>query len=467
VKRGNIVTDELAARIETIVTAALERQHLPGVSVAVARDGNVLFARGYGFRNVGERLPANPDTIYSIASISKQFTAAAVMQLAERGMLRLDDRVTRYFPGHPYGEGIELRHLLSHTSGIPDYFPLEELDRVAFSEARPNEIIESVLNRDAAFAPGAEYQYCNTGYVMLGAIIERIAELSYAQYLQTNFFDPLKMTRTGIDDTPAIHHNLAVGYTSYVLGPWELARDYHPTWEFATGGMYSTVVDILKWNWALRAGRVVSAPSLALMTARARLNDGRALDYGFGLSVSEAAGLREIRHTGGLPGTSTDNATYPDAGVDIVVFVNHDSCSMYATIVRPILALLADRPAAAAPAAERSTLPVSSGLDEPPFARTWILAAAAGRIGDLPLSGRFERFLHPGRRARFAELRAYGEITGMSLIDASRRDPETSFNYRIDFERAPLVASLAIRDDGMLADLRFLRWDDRVTVAPR
>lgn len=455
------MTEEYATPIEAIVTAAVERQHLPGVSVAVARGGRLLFARGYGYRNVGERLPADPETIYSIASISKQFTAAAIMQLAERGMLRIDDRVTRYFPGHPYGAGIELRHLLTHTSGIPDYFPLEELDRVAFCAARPHEIIESVLNREAAFAPGAEYQYCNTGYVMLGAIIERVAEQSYAQYLQTNFFDPLEMTRTGIDDTPAIHHNLAVGYTSYVLGPWELARDYHPTWEFATGGMYSTVIDMLKWNWALRAGRVVSAPSLAMMTARARLGAGQVLDYGFGLSVNDVGGLREIRHTGGLPGISTDNATYPDAGIDIIGFVNHDGCSIYATIVRPILALIAGRPAAGAPASERSNLPVSSGLDERPFARSWIRAAAAGRIGDLPLSARFERFLHPGRRARFAELRAYGEITGMSLIDASRRDPETSFNYRVDFERAPLVASVAIRDDGMLADLRFLRWDDR------
>jgi D-alanyl-D-alanine carboxypeptidase len=455
------VTDEFATPIEKIVTAALERQNLPGLSVAVARDGAILFARGYGYRNVGERLRADPDTIYSIASISKQFTAAAIMRLAEQGMLRLDDRVSRYFPGHPYGAGIELRHLLTHTSGIPDYFPLEELDRVAFCAARPHEIIESVLNRDAAFAPGAEYQYCNTGYVMLGAVIENVAGQSYARYLQTNFFDPLQMTRTGIDDTPAIHHNLAVGYTSFVLGPWELARDYHPTWEFATGGMYSTVIDMLKWNWALRAGRVVSAPSLALMTAQARLNDGRALDYGFGLSVNDVGGLREVRHTGGLPGISTDNATYPDAGIDIIVFVNHDGCSTYTTIVRPILALLVGHSAPAARAPQPSNLPVSSGLDERTFVRNWIRAAVAGRIDDLPLSARFERFLEPGRRARFAELGTYGDITGITLIDASRRDPETSFNYRVDFERAPLVVSLAVRDDGSLSDLRFLRWDDR------
>jgi hypothetical protein len=381
------------------------------------------------------------------------------MQLAERGLLRLDDPVSRYFPWFPYGERIELRHLLTHTSGIPDYFPLEELDRLAFAEASPREIVESVLNRSAAFAPGAEYQYCNTGYVMLGAIVERVAERSHAQYLQTNFFDPLGMTRTGIDDKPAIHDNLAVGYTSFVLGPWELARDYHPAWEFATGGMYSTVLDILTWNLALRGGRVVSAASLALMTTRARLSGGQPVDYGFGLGVGEVGGLQEIRHTGGLPGFSTDNATYPEAGIDIIVFVNHDGCSTYATVARPILALLRGEPPPGAPG--RADLSVSSGLDERPSAQAWIRAAAAGTIDRLPLSARFERFLRPGRRARYAELRAYGAITGITLIDATRRDPETSFNYRVDFERGPLVATLAIRDDGTLANLQFLRWDDR------
>src|SRR5450631_3596045 len=119
-----MVSGDFAAPIEAVVTAALERQHLPGISVVAARDGKVVFARGYGYRNVGEKLPADPDTIYSIASISKQFTAAAIMQLAERGLLRLDDPVSRYFPWFPYGERIELRHLLTHTSGIPDYFSL-------------------------------------------------------------------------------------------------------------------------------------------------------------------------------------------------------------------------------------------------------------------------------------------------------------------------------------------------------
>jgi D-alanyl-D-alanine carboxypeptidase len=454
-----MLSGDFAAPIEAVVSAALERQHLPGISVVAARDGKVVFARGYGRRNVGEDLAADPDTIYSIASISKQFTAAAIMQLAERGALRVDDRVSRYFPRHPYGDRVELRHLLTHTSGIPDYFPLEELDRLAFCEARPHEIIESVLQRGAAFPPGAEYQYCNTGYVMLGAIIESVSGQSYAQYLQTNVFDPLEMTRTGVDDTPAIHSKLAVGYTSFVLGPWELARDYHPSWEFATGGLYSTVVDILKWNLALRAGRIVSAASLAQMTTRATLSGGQPIDYGFGLSVSDAGGRREIRHTGGLPGVSTDNATYPDAGIDIIVFVNHDGCSTYGTVVRPILALLLGEPALRT--LRRPDGAAASGPQEPPAARAWIRAAAAGTIDGLPLSVRFERFLAPGRRTRYAALRDYGAITGIALLDAARRDPETSLNYRVDFERAPLVATLAVRDDGKLANLQFQRWDDR------
>jgi D-alanyl-D-alanine carboxypeptidase len=450
---------KFAGPIEAIVTAALERQHLPGVSIAVARDGNVLFAHGYGSRNVGEGLPADQDTIYSIASISKQFTAAAIMQLAERGLLRIDDRVARFFPWHPYGESIELRHLLTHTSGMPDYFSLADFDRIGYTAAAPREIIESVLTRGAAFAPGAEYQYCNTGYVLLGAIIERVAQQSYAQYLQTNIFDPLEMTRTGVDDTPSVRSNVAVGHTSFVLGPWELARDCHPAWEFATGGLYSTVVDIVKWNRALRAGRVIGAESLAQMTTRAVLAGGHPIDYGYGVCVSDVGGLREIRHTGGLPGISTDNAMYPDVGIDIIVFVNHDGTSTYATITRPILALLLGDPALRGP--RRPDLATSSGLDERPQGQGWIRAAAAGAIDELPLAAKFERLLKPERRARFGELRAFGPVTAIALIDAARRDPETTFTYRVDFERRPLVATLTVRDDDTIADLRFMRWDDR------
>jgi len=445
--------------IEAIVHAAMERQHLPGLSLAVARNGEVLCARGFGRRNVGENLLAGPDTIYSIASISKQFTVAALLQLAERGRLRVDDRLRRYFPWFPYGDDIELRHLLTHTSGIPDYFPLDEIDHIGFAEASPRAIAEAVLERGPAFAPGSEYQYCNTGYVLLGAVLEMIAQQSYAQYLQMHVFEPLELTRTGVDDSPAIRSDVAVGCTSFVLGPWELARDYHPAWEFATGGLFSTVTDLLKWNAALRAGRVVSAASFAQMTAQARLSNGHAVNYGWGVGVSEVGGLREIRHTGGLPGIATDNATYPDAGIDIVVFVNHDNCSTYATITRPILALLCDDPALRS--ARLPDFSASSGLTERPQAQDWIRAAAAGAVDGVPFSAKFQRFLTPERRARFAELRALGDIRAIALVDAGRRDPETSFSYRVDFEREPLLATIAIRDDGLVANLNFIRWDDR------
>jgi CubicO group peptidase (beta-lactamase class C family) len=409
-KTAKMASVDFSALLESLVSTAMERQNIPGLSILVARAGEVVLARGFGRRNVGENLAADADTIYSIASISKQFTAAAIFQLAERGRLRVDDPLSRYVSWHPYGNAIALHHLLSHTSGIPDYFPLDDLDRIGFTEASPREIAESVLTRGPAFVPGAEYQYCNTGYVLLGAIIEAVAGQSYADYLQANVFDPLEMSRTGVDDKPAIRSNIAVGYTSFALGPWELARDYHPSWEFGTGGLYSTVTDMRKWNLALRTERVVSASSLALMTTQVSLLDGHRVNYGFGLGVTDVGDYREVRHTGGLPGISTENTTYPDVGIDIIVFVNHDGCSTY---------------------------------------------------DDLPFSPKFERFLKGDRRARYAGLRAYGAVRGITLVDAARRDPETTFNYRVDFEHAPLVASLGVRDDGTIAGLHFSRWDDR------
>ncbi len=450
--------DRLEA-IDAVVRAALAGQHLPGLSLAVAHGGDVVLARGYGQRNVGEGLAADADTIYSIASISKQFTAAAIMQLAERGLLHVDDRVKRYFPWLACDEAAELRHLLTHTSGIRDYFPLEELDRIGMSAATPREIAEFATAGGGAFAPGAEYQYSNTGYVLLGAVIEHVSGLRYAEYLAGEFFGPLGMTRTGVDDSPVIRENVAVGHTSFVLGPWELARDYHPDWEFATGGLYSTVRDMLTWNHALRAGRVVRPASLAQMTTPALLTDGHPVNYGFGLAVSTIGGISELRHTGGLPGISTDNAAYPDLGIDIVVCVNHDACSTYATITRPILALLTGNPRLRG--GRPNDLRASSGLNERPAAHDWIRAAAAGDIEALPFSAKFERFLRPDRRARFRELRAFGKVTEIRLIDANRRDPETNFTYCVDFERTRLLAMIGIRDDGALVNLNFGRWDDR------
>ena len=452
-------TTSLADSIDAIVRGAIERQHLPGISIAVSRDGQTLFARGYGMRNVGEALPADADTIYSIASVSKQFTVAALMQLAERGRIRLDDKLSRYFPWHPYGETIELRHLMNHTSGMPDNFPVENLDRIGYVDASPREIAETVLNRPPAFAPGAEYQYSNTGYVLLGAILEAVAEQTYTQYLETHFFGPLEMTRTAVDDAPVIRSNVAIGYTSFALGPWKLARDYHPSWEFAAGGLSSTVNDLLKWNRALRGGRVVTPASYAQMTTAAVLNNGHAVNYGLGLRVSDSNGVSEIRHTGGLPSMSTDNSTYPDRDIDIIVFVNHDGCSIYATIVRPILALLLDDPALRA--TRGPDLAASSGLQERPAAQQWIRAAAGGDFGALPFTAKFERFLKAYRPEPFAALRDYGAVESVELVDAARRDPETTFSYRVNFERGPLLVSLTVRDDDQVAGLNFIRWDDR------
>lgn len=449
----------LANSIDAIVRRAIERQHLPGISIAVTCEGQTLFARGYGMRNIGEALPADADTIYSIASVSKQFAVAALMQLAERGRLRLDDKLSRYFSWHPYGETVELRHLLNHTSGIPDYFPVENLDRIGFVDASPRDIAETVLNRPPAFEPGAEYQYSNTGYVLLGAVIEAVAEQSYAEYLETHFFKSLDMTRTAVDDAPVIRSNVAIGYTSFALGPLQIARDYHPSWEFATGGLSSTVNDLRKWNRALRRGNVVSTESYAQMTTASVLDNGHPVNYGFGLGVSDVNGIREIRHTGGLPGMSTDNTTYPDRDIDIIAFVNLDGCSMYATVVRPILALLLDDPALGG--TRRPDLAASSGLDERPAAKQWIRSAALGDIGALPFTAKFERFLKAHRPEPYAGLRDCGAVTSIALVDATRRDPETTFGYRVDFERGPLLASLTVRDDNRIAGLNFIRWDDR------
>lgn len=432
-------------------------QRIPGLALGVGRGGRVIYARGYGQCELAEGRPTNEATSFTIASISKQFTAATIMRLEERGEVELDDPLTRYFPDLPY-PGVRIRHLLTHTSGIPGFTEAPGFERRCRTRVTPAEIVATVSQRPPAFAPQTEWQYSNTNYILLGRLIERITEERYADGLRRAILEPLGLLRTGVVDLTTIRANAARGYLAYALGEHEQAVDRDPSWELGTGDLFSTVGDLIRWNVALRRGEVVHPSSYERMASSATLADGRPTGYGYGLSTQQFGGLREVRHTGGLPGYSLDNSTYPELDLDVVVLANLESISTYASIVRPVLALLLEQPDLAVVARSTTARPVQARtLSLRP--EHWIGAVRDGRVNELPLHDDFVWFLEPRRRAALQRLSRLGPLGAVEPLDTARRDPVTTFTYRAHFEQQTVIASITMFDDDTIGHVGFREWD--------
>jgi D-alanyl-D-alanine carboxypeptidase len=306
---------DVAAQVDTMVARYLQRTYVPGVSVAVIRGGrDTLVFRGYGVANLEHHVPATAETVYPVASITKQFTAAAVMQLAEQKRLALDDPVGRYLPGlPPEWRRVRIRQLLDHTSGVPDSPVLLRED------LPPDSVVARAAHDPFEFAPGTQWRYSNVGYLVLGLIVEKASGESYAGYLQARIFQPLGLKATRYCGPARVVGHRAAGYvqrdTSVVDAPYTSM-----TALFAAGGICSTVGDLAAWNRALAQGRVVGPASWARMTTPE--GAARAHAYGYGLSVAPFEGHRLVGHGGELAGFKGASAYLPDDSLSVTVLTN-------------------------------------------------------------------------------------------------------------------------------------------------
>ena len=285
--------------------AGVTGRDLPGAAVVVVKDGAVVHSKAYGLASVELGVPNTTRTKFRLASVSKSFTALAVLQLVEQGRLRLDDPIGRYVPDFVGGERITIHHLLTHTAGLPDF--------VSFDEARK-------MPRDSA--PGERLNYSNIGYLALGRVVEKVTGTSYESYLREAILAPLGMDDTGVDRRPALEPGRAAGY---VVGPEEalVNAEYSDTSsEPAAGGLYSTAEDMTRWIQALVAGRIVSLATLEKATTPVTLSDGHRGGYGYGFMLVPFRGLREVGHGGDISGFNTYFALYPEEHLAVVVLSN-------------------------------------------------------------------------------------------------------------------------------------------------
>src|SRR2546427_1423946 len=311
--------DAIATKVDDYVKAEMQRQHIPGLSLAVVRDGQIVLAKGYGLANVELQVPAKPETIFQSGSMGKQFTATAVMMLVEAGKLSLSDRITKYFTDAPSSwQNITVRHLLTHTAGTTDY-PRDFDFRRDYTE---DELLKRAEAIPLAFQPGEKWSYSNLGYVMLGILIHKVSGKFYGDFLQERVFQPLSMTTARIISEADIVPNRAAGYR-LVKGELKNQDWVSPSLNTtADGALYLTVYDMAKWDAALYTEKLLKRLSLQQMWTPVKLNSGKTQDYGFGWGFAEVNGHHIIEHGGAWQGFKSHIARYVDDKLTIVVFAN-------------------------------------------------------------------------------------------------------------------------------------------------
>ena len=311
-----------ADKVDDYIKAEMHRKRIPGLSVAIVRDSKVVRARGYGLANIELLVPATENTVYQIGSITKQFTATMVMMLETEGKIDLDDKITQRLPNLPTSwSDVTLRQLLTHTSGIKDYTEVKgfgQKRRIAGTQA---ELLELVSNETLQFAPGEQWRYCNTNYLLLGMLIEQVTGKKYSQFLYERILKPLGMTQTRVNDPQAIIANRAQGYTR-IPGSLQNADYFSPANAFGAGDLVSTIEDLVKWDAALCSEKLLKASNLEEMWKPVVLTKGGTAEYGFGWDVKSENGHRLIAHGGNITGFSCGILRFVNDKLTVIVLTN-------------------------------------------------------------------------------------------------------------------------------------------------
>jgi len=307
-------------QIDADVRSILDRTRTPGAVIAIVRDDRVIYRKAYGIRDRERRLAADVDTLYEIGSITKQFTAAAILQLQENAKLDIDDKLSKYLPDAPHASELTLRQLLSHTSGLPEYFDGPDIEHEATRPVTFAQLMARIADKPLAFAPGSRMAYNNTGYILLGRVIEVVSHQTYRDYVRRHLLDRAGMKRTyTVANEPQLA-NMAVGYR-VKEGALQPAPTIPDSFGWSAGNLVSTVDDLANWSRALAEGKIVSEKSYREMTTPATVSQGTS-DYGLGLFVDSIRDQPRIGHTGGSFGFTTADEFFPKQNVRIVAFTN-------------------------------------------------------------------------------------------------------------------------------------------------
>jgi D-alanyl-D-alanine carboxypeptidase len=308
--------------IDSGVRAVLDSTGAPSASIAVVRGGEIVYENAYGTGRIDPQTPARPDMRYAIGSVSKQFTATAILLLQEEGKLSLDDRVGKWFPNLTRAQDISIRQLLSMTSGYQDYWPQDYVFMDMQRPAPASEIMARWAGKALDFEPGTKWQYSNTNYVIAAAIVERVSGMPFMQFLRQRVFTPLKMTSVVDFNAAPLGANDAQPLLRHGLGPLRLAPKEAAGWLFGAGQLAMTAHDLSLWNISMIDRSLLKPPSYKVAQTDMLLESGNATGYGLGVQIRVAGGRRRIIHGGAVSGYTTTSQVFPDDRAAIVVYTN-------------------------------------------------------------------------------------------------------------------------------------------------
>ena len=335
---------DLSSAIDSILSSAFPAEG-PGAAVIVTRDGKTMFRKGYGMADIEMGVRVEPDMVFRIGSVTKQFTAVAVMMLVEDGRLGLDDPITKFLPDYPtLGRTITIEHLLTHTSGIQSYTEQEQFIEMLRKDYTPQEMIDRFKNEPMAFDPGAKWRYNNSGYFLLGVIIEKASGMTWGDFLQKRIFDVVGMENTSVDDHSRIIAKRVEGYEPNPNGGWVNASWLSMTQPYAAGALVSTVDDLAKWDAALYTGTLIKPESLRRAQTSFHLNDGSPVAYGYGWAVGEWQGSPVIEHGGGINGFVCDAIRLPEQKAYVAILTNRSGVPGTGEAAQRIAALIMGKP---------------------------------------------------------------------------------------------------------------------------
>ncbi|MDH7445664.1 serine hydrolase [Aquimarina sp. 2201CG14-23] len=337
-----VQAQSLEKEIDAIVSS-MYTQEGPGISILVAKDGKSVFRRAYGKANLELGVPLIPENVFEIGSITKQFTAVAILMLEEQGKLTVEDEITKYIPDYPTNDKkITIHHLLNHTSGIKSYTGMDSFMKSARTDMTPKELIDVFKNEPMDFDPGEEFRYNNSGYILLGYIIEVITGDTYENFIEKNIFEKIGMNSSYYGSMSQLIKNRASGYKQ--SGDDYLNADYLSlTLPYAAGSLMSTVDDMLKWQNAVSANTFIKRASLEKAINGSTLNNGEKIDYGYGWGKANVQGSKGYSHGGGIFGYTTNGVFLEKENVYVIGLTNCN-CKNVGQITRKVAAIAIGKP---------------------------------------------------------------------------------------------------------------------------
>lgn len=434
--------------LDRFVSATVAAQHAIGVTVGVMRDGQVIFAKGYGLARVADKTPVATETLFAVGSVTKQFTCAVALQLQQEGKLSFDDRIAKYEPALTRAADVTVRDIAGMVSGYRDYYPLDFVDQPMAAPRPSLDIVRDFAGRPLDFEPRSRYSYSNTGYLLLGEIAARAGREPFADQLQRRLFTPLGLTHTRFEPARG-GAGMAEGYTPLGLGDAEPAVPEGTGWIGAAGGIWSTPTDLLAWDLALMDGKVLAPASWATMSTPRTLTDGRTSGYGCGQSIRDRGPVLVLQHGGAVSGFGARNALVLSSRSGVVVMANADwAGGVLDTIEREVLAKL--MPVADAPVVE--------GLPAREVALDLLEQIRKGDVDRTALGEEYSAFLTPARLAVMTtSLNAAGAVHDVTAGPIRERGGMEVSSLSIMVGSTPASTLMYRSPDGKVQEFLFSR----------